>query len=55
MALQRAISHINRYTVYLWLKNFIVNGGAWLGQSVKHATLDLRVVSSSPMVGVEPT
>ena len=30
-------------------------GGKWLAQSVEHATLDLGVVSSSPMVGVEPT
>ena len=27
--------------------------GTWLIQSVKHATLDLRVGSSSPMLGVE--
>ena len=29
--------------------------GAWLAQSVKHVTLDLRVVSSSPMLGIELT
>ena len=29
--------------------------GAWLAQSVKHATLDPRVVSSSPMLGVDIT
>lgn len=29
--------------------------GAWLAQSVEHRTLDLRVVSSSPTLGVEPT
>ena len=27
--------------------------GHWMAQSVKHATLNLRVVSSSPMLGVE--
>ena len=29
--------------------------GAWLAQLVEHATLDLRVVSSSPTLGMEPT
>ena len=29
--------------------------GAWLAQSGEHATLDLRVVSSSPILGMEPT
>ena len=29
--------------------------GAWLAQSVEHATLDLSVVSSSPKLGAEPT
>ena len=29
--------------------------GTWLVQSMKHATLDLRVVGSSPMLGVEIT
>ena len=28
---------------------------AWLAQSVKHVTLDLGVVSSSPTLGMEPT
>ena len=28
-------------------------GGVWLAQSVEHATLDLWVVSSSPMLGIE--
>ena len=28
---------------------------AWLAQSVEHATLDLRAVSSTPMLGVEIT
>ena len=27
--------------------------GAWLAQSVKHMTLDLGVVSSSPTLGVD--
>lgn len=30
-------------------------GGAWLAQSVQHATLDLRIVSSGPMLDVEFT
>jgi len=29
--------------------------GSWLGQSEEHATLDLGVVISSPMLGVEIT
>ena len=29
--------------------------GTWLVQSVEHVTFDLRVVNSSPMVGVEIT
>ena len=29
--------------------------GTWLVKSVKHATLDLRAVSSSPELGVELT
>ena len=29
--------------------------GAWLAQSVEPATLDLRAVSSSPMIGIEIT
>ena len=28
-------------------------GGAWLAQLVEHVTLDPRVVSLSPMLGVE--
>ena len=30
-------------------------GGTWLTQSVEHVTLDLGVVSSSSMLGVEIT
>ena len=30
-------------------------GGAWLAQSAEHWTFNLRVVSSSPMVGIETT
>ena len=30
-------------------------GGPWLAQSVQHATLDLKVMSSSPVLGVELT
>jgi len=29
--------------------------GVWLAQSAERATLDLRVMSSSPMMGVEPS
>ena len=29
------------------------HGGAWLAQLVEHATLDLSVVSLSPILGVE--
>ena len=29
--------------------------GAWLAQSVEHMTLDLRVVSLSPRLGIEIT
>ena len=28
---------------------------AWLAQSVEHGTPDVKVVSSSPVMGVEPT
>ena len=47
-------------TVTLWLRMFDL-GGTWVAQSVKHLTLDLssgldlRVVSSSPMLGMKPT
>ena len=37
------------------LNNNNLNRGAWLVQSVEHAILDLRVVSSSPTLGVTPT
>lgn len=33
----------------------IGRGCAWLAQSVEYATCVLRVVSSRPMLGVEPT
>ena len=29
--------------------------GAWLAQSEKHATLDLGVMSSSPILGIKVT
>ena len=28
--------------------------GTWLAQSMKHETLDLGVMSLSPMLGIEP-
>ena len=36
-----------------WRPKHIGHRGAWLAQSVEHETLDLEVVSSSPMLGVE--
>ena len=33
----------------------IAGGGTWLIQWVQHATLDLRIMSSSPTLGIEPT
>ena len=35
--------------------NYSPSRGAWLAQSEEHVTLDLRVVSSSPTLGVEIT
>ena len=40
----------NQFSCFLKLKH----KGAWLAQSVEHVTLDFRVVSSSPTLGVEP-
>ena len=37
----------------MWLKK--QNKGGWLAQSVEHATVDLEVVNSSPMLGAEIT
>ena len=37
------------------LKNYENGWAAWLAQLVEHVTLDLGVVSSSPMLGVEVT
>ena len=37
------------------LRSVVSARGAWLAQSVEHATLDLRVVSSSPTLDMEPT
>ena len=34
---------------------FWIFWGAWLAQSLEHATLDLRVMSSSPMLVIEVT
>ena len=33
-------------------KNLVAPSGAWLAQSVEHETLNLRVVGSSPTLGV---
>ena len=35
--------------------NLLKSWDAWLAQSVEHVTLDLGVVSSSPMLAEEPT
>ena len=32
-----------------------MEGGTWLAQLIKYAILDLSVMSSNPMLGVEPT
>ena len=34
---------------------FVYSWGSWLAQLVEHVTLDLWVLSLSPMSGVEPT
>ena len=39
----------------LFKKKKIEKRGAWLAQSTEHMTLNLRVMSSSPTLGVEPT
>ena len=43
----------------LYLRNSVLRStdswGAWLAHSVDHATFDLRVVSSSPTLGIEFT
>lgn len=44
-------SFIRKYHVYL--KKPLMRG--WLAQSVEHAILDLRVVNSSPTLGLEFT
>jgi len=31
------------------------NTGTWLAQSAEHVALDVRVMSSSPMLGIEHT
>lgn len=35
--------------------NTLYLGGAWLAQLVENVTLDLRVICSSPTVGMEST
>ena len=44
-----------RIITKIYLKTQIYDWGALLAQSVKHATLDLQVVSLSPLLGVEIT
>ena len=38
---------------YAYLVPANISGGAWLAQLVKHTTLDLRVVTLGPTLGVE--
>lgn len=38
-----------------WLQNFYLRRGAWLGQSVECGTLDLGVIVSDSVFGVEIT
>ena len=42
-----------KYHIVVTFKN--IYWGAWLAHLVEHATLDLRVISSNPTVGVEIT
>ena len=35
------------------IEKYFACGGAWLTQSVEHATFDLGVMSFSPMLGTE--
>lgn len=34
---------------------FRIYRGPWLAQSLRHETLDLKFVSSIPMLGMDPT
>lgn len=45
------------YLRYFFLMEYFIDlsGGAWLAQSEERATLDLGIVSSSPLLGVELT
>ena len=48
--------YLEQYTEHThFLTKKLTLRGAWPAQSVEHATLDLRVVSSSPTLGIEPT
>ena len=38
-----------------WTQKFSISRGTWLAPSVEFGILDLGVVSSSPMLEVEPT
>lgn len=42
---------------HLLLQGFknLEGGGTWLAQSIKYVTLDLWVLTSSPMLGGKPT
>ena len=37
------------------IENYVNLGDAWLAQSMEHVALDLTVVSSRPMLGIEIT
>ena len=47
------VPQIRMGSVYLILLKWAESGGAWLAQSVQRETLDLRVMSSSPMLSME--
>ena len=46
---------LEQFYIHSKIKQKLQSWGAWLAHSVQHVTLDLRVMSSSPMLGVEPT
>ena len=44
----------NGFEVAYWVKKILQNWGIWLVQWVEHVILGLRVMNSSPILGVEP-
>lgn len=43
----------NLYPFVLVTSKIIQQRGSWVALSVEHASLDLRILSSNPMLGVE--